>query len=128
MESVMIVAPRQYDAEIKSRLEAIGPVEVGAEGALVIDNGKSRVFVTRNKAAPDELEPERLERITSIVESPFFYSVDFSDIGLCRTVLEVIADDPDLVVDNDHGVMLTGPEFLRVLRTRQNWDWRIDPL
>jgi len=125
MESVIIAAPSAYDAEWKVQLE-LGPVKTGAGGVLVVDDGKSRVYVVRNDAVCDEFEPERLARFTSTIPSPIFYSIDFSDIVLCRRVLEAIADDPKLLVDNEHGVLLPGPEFVRVLRSQHDWDWRVD--
>ncbi len=126
MESVIIAAPFAYDAELKARLERIGSVTTAAEGVLVLDGGSSRVYVSRNHAVYDEFEPERRALITSTIPDPIFYSIDFSDIALCRTVLEVIADDPKLLVDNDHGVLLSGSEFVRVLRSQPDWDWRGD--
>lgn len=124
MESVIIAAPFAYDAELRLRLEQVGPVTIGAAGALVVDDGSSRVYVARNDAVHDEFEPERLALVTSTIPHPIFYSIDFSDIALCRKVLEVIADDPKLLVDNDHGVLLPGSEFVRVLRSQRDWDWR----
>jgi len=97
-----------------------------AAAALVIDDGKSRVYIARNDLLGDDMEPERLERIRSSIDAPVFYSVDFSDIAFCRSVLAAIADDPKLLVDNDHGVLLTGQEFVRVLRSQHEWDWRTD--
>jgi hypothetical protein len=126
MESVIIAAPFAYDAQLKVRLERIGPVTTGAGGILVLDDGKSRVYVARNDAVHDEFEPGRLGRVTSTIPDPVFYSIDFSDIALCRRALEVMVDDPKLLVDNDHGVLLPGPEFVRVLRSQHDWDWRVD--
>jgi hypothetical protein len=126
MESVMIATPREYGGELVSHLQTIGAVERTADGGFAVDDGKSRVYVTRNTAAPEELEPERLEHIRSVIATPLFYSVDFSDIALCRRVLELIADDPTVVVDNDHGLMLSGADFVRLLRKRRDWDWRLD--
>ena len=125
MESVIIAAPFPYDAELRIRLERVGPVTMGAAGALVVDDGSSRVYVIRNDAVYDDLEPERLRLFTTAISNPIFYSIEFSDIAMCRKVLEVIADDPKLLVDNDHGVLLPGPEFVRVLRSQRDWDWRV---
>jgi hypothetical protein len=126
MESVMIVVPAGYEAEVKTRLGDVGPVQVGAGGVLVIDDGRSRVYVARNEHALEELEPSELAQFRDAVPDPIVLSVEFSDIALCRRVLEAIADDPAVMVDNDHGVVLPGPEFVRVLRSQQDWDWRVD--
>ena len=127
MESVMLVAPFAYDNEIRSRLATIGPVTTGAPGVLVMEDDRSRVYVSRNDAAYLEVEPESLGRVRSIMAEPVFYTVDFSDIKLCRRVLEAIADDPKLLIDDDHGLMLPGHEFVRILRARPEWDWRASP-
>jgi hypothetical protein len=125
MNTVIIAAPFEYDAQLRQRLEVVGPVIIGANGVLVLDDGMSRVYVRRNDAIRDDFDPESLERITSLLLHPLFYTVDFSDIALCKRVLEAIANDPQLVVDNDDGVVLPGPEFVRLLRNRRDWDWRV---
>jgi hypothetical protein len=127
MDSVIIVAPYRYDAELKERLSACRNVTEGADGTLVVGDGRTSVYLSRNGSVRQELEPERLQRITATIQEPIFYTVDFSDIGLCREVLLLLVNDPKLLVDNDHGVMLPGPEFVRVLRSQQDWDWRQDP-
>jgi len=126
MESVIVVTPGEYDANFKSRLELIGPVDVMEGGGLVLDDGLSRIYITRNNNATAELEPERLAHIRAMIQIPIFYSVDFTDVALCRRVIEAIADDPNLVVDNDRGVVLPGSRFVELLRSRQDWDWRLD--
>ncbi len=127
MESVIIVAPFLYDDELRSRFERVAGVVAQTADGLVVTNGSSRVYLVRNEGVRDEYEPEELAAVTASIASPVFYSIDFSDIDLCKRVLEAIADDPMLLVDNDHGMVLPGPEFVRALRTRPGWDWREDP-
>jgi hypothetical protein len=126
MESVIVVAPNGYDAHLKARLANSWAVVEGAGGAWVIVDGPNRVYVSRNDSVRNEWESERLERITGTIQEPTFYTVDFSDLGLGRRVLSSCVDDPNLLVDNDHGVVLSGSEFVRVLRSQVDWDWRDD--
>jgi hypothetical protein len=56
MESVIIAAPFAYDAQLKLRLEPVGPLAMGAGGVIVVDDGTSRVYVARNDAVYDEFE------------------------------------------------------------------------
>jgi hypothetical protein len=128
MESVIIVAPCAYDDELKLRLEREWKVLTSASGGWVVEDHGSRVYVSRNNTVRDELEPAVLERISATIGAPVFYSVDFSDLDLCRRVLVVLADDARLLIDNDHGVLLPGSEFVRVLRHQPDWDWRRDAL
>jgi hypothetical protein len=92
----------------------------------VIEDGGTRVYVSRNDSVADDLEPEARARIAAATPSPVFYTVDFNDLDLCRRVLLAIADDPRLLIDNDHGVLLSGADFVRVLRSQPDWDWRQD--
>jgi len=126
MESVILIAHRRAIPNFKARVSSALRVVDGVGGALVIDNGAARIYVALDEHVRSELGAERLERILSIVEDPVFFTVDFSDIDLCKTVLMSIADDPRLLVDNDHGVLLSGSEFVRVLRSQRDWDWRRD--
>jgi hypothetical protein len=80
----------------------------------------------RRRGVRDELEADEIDSILAAIPVPIFYTLDFSDIGLCRRVLASIADDPRLLVDNDHGVRLFGHEFVRRLRSQPDWDWRRD--
>ena len=126
MESIIIVAPCSYDAELKARLARGWSVTDTASGGSVVEDGGARVYVSRNDSVAEDMEPEARARIAAATPAPVFYTVDFSDLGLCRRVLLAIADDPQLFIDNDHGVLLTGTDFVRVLRSQPDWDWRQD--
>jgi hypothetical protein len=118
MESVIIVAPCAYDAELKGRLALGWKVAVTATGGSVIEDGGARVYLSRNDAIAEDLEPEVRARIAAATPEPVFYTVDFSDLNLCRRVLLAIADDPRLLIDSDHGVLLSGVDFVRVRAAR----------
>jgi hypothetical protein len=125
MEAVTIVASCGYELNLRARLEKIGSVKEGAGKSLVVDDGESRIFITQNELAIQELEPAELEDISARIAEPIFYTVDFSNIDLCRRVLEAIADDPNVLVDNDHGVVLSGADFVALIRSQPGWDWRL---
>lgn len=127
MESVVVIAPRVYDDELKARLaDHPSLARAGGRNVVVLDNGETRIYVAHNEYAVQEMEPEALLHIRDLVGEPVFYVVDFSDIDFCKSVLALLVDDPLLLVDNDHGVFLPGPEFVRLLRDRPDWDWRRD--
>lgn len=127
MESIIIAAPFPCDDALRARLARGGFAAVDTGGVLVIDGPSSRVYLARDDRIREELEPEALEQLASTMTSPVFYALDFSDIDLCRRVVACIADDPALVVDTDHGLILPGPAFVQRLRTSPGWDWRRDP-
>jgi hypothetical protein len=126
MESVIIAAPAPYDDQFRARLEQIGPLVLEAAETLVVERQATRVYVRRDDSIAGDMEPEQLAAVVSRIPEPVFYAVDFSDLFLCKQVLELIADDPSLIVDNDYGVILPGPEFVDRLRRDETWDWRAD--
>jgi hypothetical protein len=126
VQSIIIVAPKDYDWDFKMRLERLCPVTLGADGVMVVEDGCSRIYVARDDSVGLEMEPDCLQHIESLIAQPSFYTVDFSDVGFCRKVLEAIADDENLLIDNDHGIIQPARDFLRLLRSRPSWDWRTD--
>ena len=127
MESVVVIAPRVYDDEFKARLANHPSLARAApENVVVLDDGRTSIYVAHNEFAVEEMDPEVLQYVRSLFGEPVFYVVDFRDIDFCKSVLELLVDDPLLLVDNDHGVRLPGPDFVRLLRDRPDWDWRRD--
>jgi len=123
MESVTLIAPRAYDVELRERLAQAWNVREGIAG-VVIEDGGTRVCVSPNDFAAEEMEPGALQRIVTTIRNPVFYTVDFTDIDLCKRVLVAVADDPLLLIDNDHGLLLPGVEFVHILKSQPGWDWR----
>jgi hypothetical protein len=124
MESVILIARRSYDPGFREKIpSAFKILEVGG-GTTAVTDGATRIYICRNDSVRDELEPDELDNIASKISHPIFYTVDFSDISFCRTLLFNIADDPELLVDDDHGPLLPGPEFVQILRNNPMWDWR----
>jgi hypothetical protein len=127
MDSVIIVA--HHDCDLGQLRRSIPPeyrVDDAANGRIVIERADRRAYLGVNARIADELEPEEASRIMHMIPDPNFYVLDFSDISLCKELLIAIADRPDVLIDNDHGVLLAGSEFVRVLRSQQDWDWRQD--
>lgn len=91
---------------------------------LVIADGETRAYLVREDGLMTDLEPDERQAVLDVIPAPVFYSLSWSDLRLCRRVLFLIADDPALLVDNDHGFMASGDEFLRRLRANPDWDWR----
>lgn len=125
MEAVVIVVPKRNEASFLERLQSLKQAVALPGGGIVVEAMGTRVYVRRDESISNELEWEDRRRYALAGDDPAFYSVEFADVALCRSVLERIADDPTLVVDNAHGLVLNGAEFVRCLRAREDWDWRL---
>jgi hypothetical protein len=47
------------------------------------------------------------------------------DVELVKCLVEDIANDPSLMVDNDFGTVLPGDQFVAKCKEDEDWDWRI---
>jgi hypothetical protein len=105
IESAKQIAPR----DLRPILSQRWLVEDSAGGGLVVHGADSRVYILT------EVDPDKPNRHQLLL--------NYSDVGLVKAVLEVIADDPELVVDNDFGVVMPGDKFVARLRAEPTWNW-----
>jgi hypothetical protein len=107
------------------RLNAAGFNKI-SDGGWVKEDSRGRLYVSLDQWTEGELGMERLTWIREKIADPIFYGLDFSDMRLCREIIQAIADDPRILVDNDHGTIVSGSEFVRRVRHMPEWDWRME--
>jgi len=108
MDTVSIRSAAAFS--LKSIEECLGrrwPVEQAANRNVVVHGSGSRVYIHPCGECPGN----RL-------------LLDYSDVSLVKAVLETIADNSSITVDNDFGLVLPGDEFVRKCRSDKDWDWR----
>lgn len=107
MDEVVIRSTEPLVArELRALLSRRWRVQDHPEG-LVVFGAHSRVYVLNS-------EPLDVHQL----------SLAYSDEELVKAVLEVIADDPNLTVDHDVGVVLPGNQFVARIRAEPEWRWR----
>jgi hypothetical protein len=95
---------------IKKALFKSWAVEVTAYDGLTVHGENGRVYIHLNETLSNPKEFELL--------------LDYSDIELVKSVLNAIADDSELIVDNDFGTILPGDQFVARCRSEESWNWR----
>jgi hypothetical protein len=50
--------------------------------------------------------------------------LDYSDVNLAKALVECLADDVALTVNNDFGTVLPGDRFVARCKSDKDWDWR----
>ena len=50
---------------------------------------------------------------------------EFSDIHFGKKVLTHIVNNESYMVDNDHGDIMSGADFVKRIHGEPDWDWRI---
>ncbi|MBF0100185.1 MAG: hypothetical protein HQK77_04675 [Desulfobacterales bacterium] len=59
------------------------------------------------------------------IPKPKFFTCEFTEIEFGKKILSHLISDNQFVIDNDHGELLTGEEFIKRLKDDPDWDWRI---
>ncbi len=80
---------------------------------VVVEEGNSRVYI--NHARPNENPKEKI--LTELY-------LDYSSLALVKTVIVIIADNPELTVENEYGTSLPGDKFVAWIKSEPNLIWR----
>ncbi len=114
METLSIASKKPLSMKlVESVLAKDWRVEASPENTLVVHGPRSRAYLHPD-AESDNSEGCRL-------------LLDYSDIELAKSILEKIANDSALTVDNDFGTVLPGNEFVARCKAKGDWDWRQSP-
>ncbi len=120
MDCVVIESANEAKLDARAVADALQrfwPVkETGVANRFIIKGCDSRVYFETTR---DDFErPGQLQLV-------FTHSMG---LNLIKKILEVIGDDPELVIDNTFETALPGDEFVARLRADPDWDWRADYL
>jgi hypothetical protein len=111
MDTIAIMSNKPFSLDtLKETLSKRWPVETSVYGAVVVGDSSSRVYIYEDDESKDV--------------NVFTLWVDYTSVELVKAVLEDIADDPELIVDNDFGTVLSGSEFVARCRAEPDWNWR----
>lgn len=111
MDSVSLVSQTPFCLkEIQDMLSKRWHVEIAHYGRLVVEGQSTRAYLYH--VSPD------------VTVDGFQLLIDYSDIELIKSILETIADNPNVIVDNGFDLVIPGNEFAALIRARKDWDWR----
>ncbi len=111
METISITSKTPFSIIlIESILAKNWPVEITPYNTLAVHGPRNRAYLHQDSESE---EPGRYRLF-----------LDYSDVELAKSLLEKIANDPALTVDNDFGTVLPGNEFVARCKVEGAWDWR----
>jgi len=110
LETLTITSTKPISlADLHAKISPLWPVEPSDDDSLVVQGASTRAYLYSSAPVGSNL---------------FEISLDYSDVELAKSLLEIVADDADITVDNDFGTILPGNEFLSRCKTEKGWDWR----
>jgi hypothetical protein len=111
METIAITSQNAFSLEqIERALVPHYQVAMSNEGGIAINGPGTRAYIHADK----EPESAGIHRLL----------IDYSDVEFVKTLLAIVADDPDLLIDNDFGTVLPGDQFVARTKADKGWNWR----
>lgn len=124
MEAVILITANDNPALFRERISPEFTVTSLAGGRLAIARGSRQAYLGQDSAILDDFDAPERRALEALGERLDCFALEFSDIGFCKDLLLQLADDPEVYIDNDHGILEPGPRFLERLREAPEWDWR----
>jgi hypothetical protein len=110
VDTIVITSKKPFSLDaVRERLSPFWQVENTADGNIVAFGPSSRAYF-----------------ITELSEAGSHYELllNYSDVQFTKELLVLIADDAEVLIDNDFGLVLPGNEYVARIRSDKNWDWR----
>jgi hypothetical protein len=111
METLSIDSTRSFSLELIQRaISQDWCVEASKADTLVVHGTGSRAYLHLD--------------VTSTAPGMHRLLLDYSDVEFAKSLVERIADDPDVIVNNDFGTVLPGNQFVARIKADRGWNWR----
>lgn len=89
---------------------------------LVIRDGRAYALLDALGDGPEQYEEYEAGELSVVgLDRMTFFDLRYRSIAFLKRVLQAVADDPRVWVDNDNGMILTGPELVARLRREPEW-------
>jgi hypothetical protein len=85
-------------------------VATSTDNTLVVHGNNTRAYLY---PSPESQDAEKFDLL-----------LDYSDVEFAKSILEKIANDPAVIIDNDFGTVLPGDQFVARCKSEMGWNWR----
>jgi hypothetical protein len=132
MNSIITCLPKDVGlSDVASVLSSLGQVErqyeqQGSAHDLYVTRDSSHIWVdldTENEL-PLEYDSEQIDFIQRTIGQFSGYIISYNDIELAKDAARSLAAAWPAVIDNDHGTMVSGADFIALMDSDPSWDWR----
>jgi len=126
MQSIIIITPSNITLkDFVEKLEQYYDVDIVSENRIVINDGDRYIAINLDDYITEEYDEPEFRSISQVIKHPQFFLIEFSHLDFLKEILPFCVDENGFLIDNDHGDILSGREFLLKLKTNPRWDWRI---
>lgn len=126
MQTVIMIRDGREDAEgLLDRLSSSFRIEEQPDGRYFISGKESHGWLGRDDEIIEDYDEDELAVVRRHVAQPVAFVLEFSDLDFGKQLLAALVSGEPCLVDNNHGDILRGQDFLDQLRERPSWDWRV---
>ncbi len=111
MDTVTITSKRNLSLDDLKPLISRHWTTKAGQDRLVVEGPTSCVYIYHPLLDGRNVDPKRIY-------------LDYHSVDLIKKIIQVVGDDPELVIENDFGTVLPGDQFVARLRADSAWDWR----
>jgi hypothetical protein len=119
MDSVIVITDEQFAFdEMLQHLETNGlQISKTSKSYAVVSDETNHVYVEKQDATLlQHYNSDELQKIKETLARPQFFSLSYRSVALLQTVLHIIAENYDCLIDNDKGLLENRSEWLTHLK------------
>jgi len=118
----------EFESVLKQNISNIATINKNSGQVSIEFKKNNELFgeimqIEENPEVEQFSEPEELAAIKEVVAYPRFYFIHFKDIEHLKLILKYLANRSDVLVDNDHGLIPIGKDFVKMCEDKIGWDW-----
>lgn len=99
-------------------------VNDACDNHCVIESDLGHAIINTDQSIRNDYEKDELAKVLNAIQNPKFFIFEFNNFEFGKEVLMALTDADDIVVDDDHGNVITGREFSSKIKHDVCFDWR----
>ena len=125
MREIFVITTTEMGmGQLQAAAERAGRAASLVDASLVFNDEDGYVDVTERPDIFEFYEDDERAQLAPAGPDPRLFRVYFDNPNLAvRVIVDLFPSVPSVVVDNDHGVLVSLPRFVSLLAAHPKWDW-----
>jgi hypothetical protein len=121
-KSVILISIRPLDlVEFGRACESSGRVDCQSDHRLVVEGDWGWFALDVDQSLRNDFDDTELAKVRQLIREPIFGELSYSDNRVVDLSIKLLPLADDVLVDNDHGVVLPVGEIRRRIKSGREW-------